>query len=841
MGEVSSYIPAPYGGVSQAPPLARQPEQAESLIDCMTAIPQGSTKRPPWMLQAVLQGHPGQTNGLFERIAARTGDVMLTATNEGGVVVPRVYDMAGFPKAYSSAGLAPEALTIQAGAQAYLNSGNPNPVIDLTILTVEDYTFIVNRKVTVDILRTGGVPQVNPLRSPEAMLWVRLSSYGRTYAVTVTPAGGTPVTASLTTPTGANTVDTNWVDADTIAKALVTGSYTAVDGATITGNLNALSSQGFTVSVVGGVISLVRSSGGDFTVTATDGQGGLALQAIKTAVQTFSDLPIKAPVGFTVKIAQQSSTSDDDFYVQYQQTAGPDTGIWQEVLAPGAQLGLDPATMPVGLIETAGTWSIQVLPWKPRQTGTEVIAPDPDFVGQTLADLTFFKGRLAVVSGEGTTLSSDEDLFRLYPKTLSTQVDSDPVAFINPYPSRSTQRYAVPFDSRLVVFSDIVQLSISANGPLSAKTGQVDILTTYEFAKNARPQASNGKIYFVAPHGDNYSTIYEIATDKIYGTTSADDLSESLPRYIPAGIDRVANCPVNYTIVYGRSGDSTVVPHLFRYRDKQRVQNAFGTWNLPTGYKLGGQWFVNTRLYALVCQGSQAVVVMTDLAPDLRDPDPSSLTLTYLDLRCSETQVVVAYEHATARTRVTLPCPVTSGTKAVVRAPGGVGGFSVNGGPLPTAPEGLLVPLAADQSGTANANQLFLAGDWSACALFLGQTYTARHGLTRFYALAQDGTPLRSGRLSLRRLSIDLAKTGYLRVEVTPRGRPIRTYTFSGYRYDDPDSGYDEPPNSDAVFDVPLLGQNDQTYIEFINDSHQGHQVLGFEWRGEFNPKARRL
>lgn len=838
--QVSSYIPAPYGGVSQAPPLARQPEQAELLVDCMTAIPQGSTKRPPWMLQAVLQGHPGHTRGLFERISRDPADSLLTVTNEAGVVVPRVYSMGGLPAAYSALGYAPDAITIQPAAQAYLNFGNPDPAEDLMALTVEDYTFIINRKVTVGILRVGGSPQVNPVRPPEAMLWVRLSSYGRTYTVTVTPAGGTPVTVSLTTPDGSVSSNTAWVDADTIAGALVSGSYTTSNGASISGNLSALTSQGFTVGRVGGVISLVRATGGDFTVAVTDGQGGQALTAIKTSVQRFSDLPIKAPVGFTVKIAQQSSSADDDFYVQFQQTAGPGTGIWQEVLAPGAQLGLDPHTMPVGLYYSGG-WKLDVLAWKSRQTGDEKLAPDPDFVGQTLSDMSFHKGRLVIVSGGGTTLSANDDLFRLYPKTLSTQVASDPISLINPYPSRSTQRYAVPFDARLVVFADIVQLSISSQGLLTSKTGEVDILTTYEFASNARPQASNGKIYFVAPHGDNYSTVYEMATDRIYGTTGADDLSESVPRYIPAGVDRVANCPVNYTIVYGKSGDTAVYPHLFRYRDKQRVQNAFSTWNLPAGYSLGGMWFKNTRLYALACQAGKAVVVMADLAPNLLDPDPSATTLTYLDLRCSEAQAVVSYEWVTNRTRVTLPFPVTSGTRAAVRAPGGSGGEGISGGALPVQPEGALAPWADDQTGALNAYQFFLKGDWSACPLFFGQLYTSRHGLTRFFALAQDGTPLRSGRLSLRRLAIDLARTSFLRVEVTAKGRSTRSYTFTGYRYDDPGSSYDHPPLADAVFEVPLMGENSQTSIEFVNDSHMGHQVLGFEWRGEFNPKARRL
>jgi hypothetical protein len=840
MAEIARYIPAPYGGVSQAPPLARQPEQAEALENCLVAIPQGVTKRPPFTGQCILQDHPGDTNGLFEHIQRLVGlDVFLTVTNEAGVVVPRVYAMGGLPQAYNATGYAPEVITIDAAAQTYLNTGNPDPTSDLAVLTVEDYTFILNRKVTVDVKNTAGVPDINTVRSPEAMLWVRLSAYGRTYTVTVTPAGGTPVSVTLKTPTGATTADADWVDTDRIAGALISGTYTAIDGASISGNLSGLSSQGFTVTRIGGVISLVRASGGDFTVLVEDGQGGTALTAVKGSVQHFSDLPAKAVNGFTVKIAQQASTSDDDFYVQFIETAGTGTGIWQEVLAPGAQLGLDPNTMPVGLFYDGG-WKLQVLPWKSRTTGNELLALDPDFIGQGIEDLTFAHGRLGVVSGEGVTLSASDDPYRFYPRTLSSVLDSDPVSLVSPYPGKSTLRYAIPFDTRTIVFGDVAQLQIYAEGIFAPKSGRIDPLTSYEFSRKARPQASNGKVYFLAPHGFGYSTVYEMSTDKLSATTAADDLSDDVPRYVPEGVDRVANCPVNYTIVYGQSGSSKLYPHLFRYRNRERIQNAFQEWDLPVGHTLGGMFFVNTQLWAMVCKDGYAGVVVADFAPDILDPAASSRLLTRLDFRIDETQVQLTYEGASARTRVVLPYARTADLRVSVRAPGGQGGLPFSGTDLPDYPEGFLVTPLADQTA-AGANEVLLPGDWTACPLFFGYAYTARYRPTRFYALAQDGTPLRSGRLGVRSLTIDLSETGYLKVTVTAQGRLPRSYTFEGQRYDDPLSAYGQVGLATTAFRVPVMTESDQLTIDILNDSHLPSQVLGFEWRGEFNPKAQRL
>lgn len=842
MAQISSYIAAPYQGVSQAPPQVRPTSMAEAIEDAMVAIPQGATKRPPFSWQARLASHPGHTNGLFETIE-REGDqdVFLSLTNEGGVIVPRVWRMDGLPRGYEPGGYVGEAISIEAGAQAYLNSGSPTPNEDLSILTVEDYTFIVNRKVIVSRQFTSGAPTRTPDRDPEAMLWIRQSAYARTYSVTVNPGGGTPVTVTLKTPNGKDATDGDFVDTDAIAKGLLTGVYATgnPNGATISGDLNSLISQGFTISRIGGVIYL--SSPAEFTVAVEDGQGGSALLAIKDKVQRFSDLPVKSVDGFTVRITQQSGSDEDDFFVKYVETAGTGTGVWEETIAPNAELGLDPKTMPVGLVNDGG-WQLKILDWKPRQTGDENLAPDPDFIGQAVQDLSFWRGRLAVISGEGITLSAAGDPFREYPKTLSSVLDDDPVGLINPYPNKSVLRYGIPFDEKLVGFGDIAQVQVTSDGTLTPNSADIDILTTYEFSARTRPQSSNGKLYFVAPHGSSSSTVYEMKVRRI-GDVADDpeDMTIAVPRYVPGGVDRVANCPVNYLMVYGRSGTAQLYIHLFRYADGQRVQNAWQRWNLPEGFVLGGMWFRNTRMYLLACRDGEAHLAMADLAPDLLDDEPSARILTHLDFRLTEGQVGLYYDRDTDRTTVTLPFSYSDQVRVVSRAPGGVGGprYTLDG-PGP-APEGFPADINAAATAAAQPNQVVLIGDWTQCPLWIGFQYSMRIRLSRFYALGQDSQPIRSGRLSLRRLALDIADTGYLRVEVTAKGRGTRSYAFEGYRLDDPDSVYNQVPAATTVFRVPLMGENEQITIDLINDSHFPSKVLGYEWRGELNQKATRI
>lgn len=386
-------------------------------------------------------------------------------------------------------------------------------------------------------------------------------------------------------------------------------------------------------------------------------------------------------------------------------------------------------------------------------------------------------------------------------------------------------------------------MQVTSDGTLGPESARIDTMTSYEFSQKLRPQSSNGKLYFMAPKGSTASTAYELQVDKVASVTDAEDMTTAIPRFIPADLDRVASCPVNYLMVYGKSGTDTLYCHLFRYSESARVQNAWTKWKLPEGFTLAGMFFNNTRLYCLVSNGDQAHLVMADLAPDLLDEDSTVMT-THLDFRAKEDQVDMVYDSVTDRTLVTLPFDRgdTEGfLQVAVRAPGGVGGPALTEAGAEEVPEGFLAQVIWSESIVEDPDQVVLNGDWTNCALWFGYKYSARHKLSRIYAMGGDGRPIRSGRLSIRKLSCDMANTGYFRAEVTATGRPTRSYTFEGYRYDDPTSIYNVPPDATFVFKVPVGTENEQASIMFINDSHFPSKLLGFEWTGELNTKSTRI
>lgn len=831
MARISDYIEAPYQGVSQAAAQVRLLTQAEDIQDTALNVPQGAEKRPPFEFICKLADHPGDPTGMFALVNQGGQDHALTITMEAGEAVPRLYKLSDAPTGYSATGLDSLPITIEPAAQDYLNQGSPSPNLDLQNLTVEDYTFILNRKTTVG--KQAGTTATRPF---EAIAWVRAGAYGRTYSIEVTPSGGSPVTARVHTPNGASPADATYVDTDVLARALYDGFYPyTANEATVTGSLiPALVTLGFTVNLLGPLIYIAHPTV-DFTVIVQDGQGGDALTVIKDRAQSFSDLPKKALAGFSVRITQQSASDRDDFFVTYTETAGAGSGVWEETIGPGSELGLDPDTMPVGLVSEAGAWSLKVLQWEGRLVGNETLSPDPDFVGRTLTDICFWKERLGLVSAEGITLSSASDPFKMYPTTLATVIASDAVSLFNPFDQQAQFSFAIPFDQKLILWGKKAQAQVTAEGPFTPDSADIDEFSTYEYATEASPQGSNNRLYFAAPRGVNYSSVYEMDVNQTTATVEGDDLSVSVPRYVPASLDRIASCPVNYLIVYGRSGDTSVIPHLFRYAEKQRVQNSWSTWNLPEGYTFGGGFFLNTSFYVLACKDGGAYLLKADTAPGNLDPDADARIRTHLDLRASQAQVLRAYDPDTDITTLTLPYPAPGNASVVAAAPGGLGGEEESEGVLLPAPEGTLAEVLSSTGTTIE-----LRGDWTTVDFFVGEQYSMRILLSKIYARDPDGNPLRSGRLTLKKLILDLDKTAYLKVRVTAGARAPYEYVFEGGFADDPQSEYDKMLLYSGTWDVPIKANNEAVTIEIINDSPFPSGWLGFTWEGELNLRAGR-
>jgi hypothetical protein len=351
-------------------------------------------------------------------------------------------------------------------------------------------------------------------------------------------------------------------------------------------------------------------------------------------------------------------------------------------------------------------------------------------------------------------------------------------------------------------------------------------MSSYPFLPAIRPQSVGSKVYFMAPR-TSYGMVYELEVDRVTATASADDMSAAVPSYVPNTVDIVASCSSGFMVAYAESGAREVYFHLFRYSQGQRIQNAWQRSFLPNGWTVGGMFFKGTQLHLLAVNGSEAHLVMADVSPSQVDDGAGAQLLTYWDLRVKESQLAApTYDAALDTTSYALPYALVEAPHASVRAPGGV-----------DKPEGLVVEVASWTVGGG----VTVSGDWRGVPLWFGLAYEGRWEPSTIYVMGQDDRPRFDGRLQLNRMRVDLSGTGYVRVEVTNRGRAVRKTAFEGVRADDPASFTDKAPSYTGQFSVPISGQNIQTSIAFVNDSHFASGVVGFEWLGEFTARSGRV
>lgn len=811
MVEISRYVQGPYNGVSQSPPQVRLEGTCEAMEDCIAIIPNGLQKRPPFALHKVLPGVWPGANPLFASIPRGSDllDLTLVLDRQAGSTAAylfQTYDFSTVP------------ITVTPAAQTYLNTGSPSPGSDFRIKTIADTTFITNRQVST---ATSGDTEAT--RPNEAIIWVKIGGYSRLYSVTVIPSVGSPVTAQYQPSTGSSGNDSLGVGTDRIAKGLFDGTIPASSSAAVAGSpLNTLIGAGFTVTLDGSTIYISHPTT-TFTISVSDDQGGTAMTAIKDSVQRFSDLPAVARNGFVVRIAQEAAGGNSDYFVKFEATTSTTGGVWAECLEPGTELGLDPLTMPIGLKQVGGVWTLDTLPWKARTTGNPELSPDPDFLDQPIYSVSWYRGRLALVSDESIYLSSSADPFRFYTSTLAVTLDSDPIGQLTPADEKTFFRELGVFDKRLFAFAEGVQTLTSSDGPPTPSNTQTIQVANAPYTGHVPPQGVAKKIYF-ATRTNNATYVQELSIDRISGLEVVENMCVSVPDYLPPTLNMASSYPLGYMTVYAEAGDSRIYVHTFRHSNQQQVQNCWSAWNMPAGYAIHGFYFKQQILYAFVVNSTTNVgyVLLLDMSQGLVD-NGGGTVLTYLDFKIFDVSLPApVWSAANQTTTYTLPYP-SAGAIA-----------SVRGEQSPTDPyQERYAPVVTARSGFT----ITLQGDWRTTTLCFGLPFTSYVIPSEFFQIGADEKTVLTGDLRLQTIHLDLTAPFVLDVTTSQPGRQSYTVPLEGNFVDS--TLYDDPQRKHTMRrSVPINGDSPAVTLRFSNSSHIGFTLTGYEWVGDWTQRG---
>ena len=826
---VSQSIPNFLNGMSQQTPTQRGINQGEDQINLQNGLVDGLAKRPPLDYIATLDSSNIYSNKTkFWSIQRDASNQYIVALYNGGV---KVFDLAGNEKT----------VTIASGS-SYLTSTNPRE--NFKLVNVADYTFIANTNTTVTADSTTSAAKVE-----EFLIVCKLTNYGREYKVALKhPSMAQELEVIFQLPTGNDAAtDAKFRDTNKITDILLKGtSSTHWDSSangigfkvvnTSTGS-SVSTSQGlsnysgftshFTFEEFDSVIYGKPTDGNAaYTITTSDGSGNTAMYAIRDEIQDFSKLPFYAKTGVIMKVTGEEGDELSDYYVKF----SGKSGVWNETLAPATSLGVTNSTMPHALINNNnGTFTFQELAWTDRVCGDADSNPNPTFIGRKINNLTYYKNRLGILSGENLVLTENASFFNYFATTSTQVLDTDPIDIAASGTQVNTLKNSVGFNESLLLFSDTAQYKLDSSGEsISPTTAILNEVSSFEHDDKVTP-VSAGKFAYFAQARTSGTAIREYFADDDTLTNDGMDITVSVGNLIPSNCYQIVSNTTEDTLIFltSATGDSQTAPfsgtasstdadtmYIYKYffDGGEKVQNAWSKWTF-TGAKIIGAMSLESFIYVVISEGTTTKLVKIDLR-NLKDATIGHGV--YIDLKAS---VTGTYASGTGLTTFTSPYGAKTGLIAVDR---------VNGNNY----------TATNTSGSTYT----IVGDHT--ALYIGVPYESKYTLSPQYVRENTGRGLvavTSGRYQIRNISFNFENSGFFQVEVTPTNRNKSTSIMNGYIIGTATSIIGQPAIATGTLRVPVQSQNSEFTLDIKSSSHLPMYISGAEVEGYYHNRARRI
>lgn len=837
-------------GISQQPPSLRSPGQGEAQENAVPSPSEGLKKRPGTEWVNTLANWPTVSTGevqthFIDRDSTERYVVVVGDQSQNGDSTLKVYDYADGSD---------NNIKDQNGDPAvsadftYLDCTDPSK--DLKLLTINDYTFIVNKTISPALTSATSTE-----RRKEGLFVVNAGNYSITYTIHVYGTGFDRK-VEFKTNNATNADNAQWISTDYIASKLAEAlDNTGVtvndntDGATLTTTGTVLTTADWDISVEGSVIHIKRSDAWvaanpsdspDFSLKATDGVGSTNTSVVKDVVQTYQELPTTAPNGFVIKVDGDPETSSGEYYAKFITNNEEDfgEGIWQETIAGGIQYKIDETTMPHLLIRLSngdflftpatgdtynvgGVDDVEVPAWADREVGDETSNPNPSFIGTTINDVFYFKDRLGFLADDATILSFAGNYFNFWRGTVIDLLDAARIDVRSTHTKVTNLYSAVPLGEQLVLFSDRTQFSLRGETTLTPKTVAITPVSEHTLYKDISPIPVGSSIFMASERGD-FSVVRELV-DASQNRPKFEivDIMAYIPSYIEGAIvNMAASTTEDMVAVVGNTDRSKLYVFNFFNNGGERVQSAWSR------FTFGGDIIhlstVGTKINLVIKRGTEFDLETIEMQPFATDTGSSYKTL--LDRRVSETQLTSAvYDSGTNTTTLTLPYTVpVSNTMRVVKT---------NGQVLPEV--------------SSTTTTIVVSGNHSATTLYVGETYDMLYEFSpvdlKLTGINRGLQSSASGTFHLSWGHLIYEDSAYFDVEVTLKNQTPSTYTYTGYTVGGAGSVIGSISLLDGIFKFGLLGPAKDVTVKIKSDSHFPCRLISAEFEGFYRGRGQRL
>ena len=796
---ITTSVPNLVQGVSQQPDNLRHAGQAESQTNALSSVVDGLTKRPNTDHVKVV-GTNGLTSKthIFNRDADNQHAFLFTHNVANGLLVA---------KNLANGDNVP--VTISTDAQAYLDTAT-SVALDLSILSVADYTFVASKQKTIAMDATTSTALAN-----EAIVFVKQGNNTSTYTCTV---NGNPSTHTATAHSS-----------EGIATSLASGISGLAGVSSATAN--------------GSAIKVVLSS--DLSVTVSDSLSNTGLGLVYKEVNYITDLPASCFNGHRVKVRGDLELSQDDYYVKFVTKDGATfgEGAWEEDIGYGVKTTLDKTTMPIVILpnltgDNITSYTVECVGetvtdnvWANRLTGDVESNPNPSFVGKQINDMFFYKNRLGFLTDASVIFSEADLYFNFFRTTVLSLLDSAPIDVGVAHTKITKLKHAVAFQEKLVLFSEQSQFILQGNDLLTPKTVNITPVTEYEKKTAGAPVTVGNFIYFTYPRG-SYTGVYEYSVDASSEVYAAVDLTAQIPAYIPSQVYDFVGSANENTLISRATSTNDIYVYRYFWQGKDKIQSSWSKFTFANS--IVGMGVIESTLYLFTHDGTNQCLETLDLSPRQTDTGKSYKIL--LDRRVTyDTNPAigtVTYNSGTKKTTVTsMPydpsgaCAYTfSGAKVSITRTGS-SSFTMNGN-------------YADPSITdITSPHKYLD------SFYVGREYDMEY---EFSTQSLKQPTERGGRSSsnftkqiLRNGSVEYSDTGHFTIEVTPQYRDTYSYAFNPSVLG-ADSVVGALVLDDGSFRFPIHCKHDEATIKIKSSSALPMKVLSAEFENFIHARSRR-
>jgi len=779
MGLVSQSVKNLKGGISQQPDILRFPNQGAVQINGWSSETEGLQKRPPTTFVKYLGPATQWAGSPAIHLINRDAQEQYFVIFDGASVAVR--DLLG------------NTYTVR-GYNGYANCANPRE--DLRMVTVADYTFIVNRKKKVAMgstLTQSGYPSLKR----RAIINVRGGQYGRTLTVTI---NGTKV-AEVVMPDGSVASHVNETDAQVIAKKIAT-QISAVAGYTATAG------EGWV---------LVTATADITSILTSDGYANQLLNAFGYQVQSFTKLPAQCANGYLVEITGENSSTGDNYWVRYDRSAL----VWRETVAPGIIEGLDATTMPHALVRAAdGQFDFKALTWGKRSAGDDNTNPMPSFLDATINDVFFFRNRLGFLSGENVVMSRTAKYFDFFPASVAALSDDDPIDVAISHNRVSILKFAVPFSEQLLLWSDQAQFVLTASGIMSPKNIQLDLTTEFDVSDGARPFGIGRGVYFVSPRASFSSIKRYYAVQDVSDVKSAEDISAHVPNYIPNTVFALHGSGTeNFLSILSDGAKGCVFIYKFLYIEENLVQQSWSHWDFGDDVEVLSAVCIGSLMWVVLRRGGGISLERIEFTKDTVDFSHEPYR-AYMDMKFQLQPTL--FDDNTYLTTIKLKNAYgftpTSGDYFTL---GEDGDFRLHHCPV---------------GGWTGDGDLFLDGDQTARKYIVGRKMDFSYQFSKLLIkqAADDGSTTTEdiGRLQLRRAWVNYELSGAFDV-VVDNGTQTYTYTMAGGNLG---SSIETGKLSVGTgqFKFPITGDARRQDVFLFSSAPVPVNIIGSGWEGNY-------